>query len=119
MDAKTGCITVDRWSAALGAPVLGIIWHYIDSDWSTRCVPVEPLNMVMSSKTGQQLRCIAQEILEQNPIVGSDEIRVHTATSNNEAETAVYLLTNHFGSVRCVFHMLALAVNVVFESGTV
>ena len=75
-------------------------------------MPVATLNMGMVSKTGQQLRCIIHEILEQNPIVGSDDVRVHTATSDNEESTAlgVDLLTNCVGSVRCVGHTLALAV---------
>lgn len=30
-DAIIGCITWDGWSAALGAPVLGITWHYVKS----------------------------------------------------------------------------------------
>lgn len=85
------------------------------------CVPIATLNMGMVSKTGQQLRCIIQEILEQNTIVGSDDVRVHTATNDNEASTAlaVDLLTNFVGSVRCVVHTLALAVSDVFETGTV
>lgn len=30
--ATIGCITVDAWSSALGAPILGITWHYINND---------------------------------------------------------------------------------------
>lgn len=120
-DARTGCITVDGWSAALGAPILGMTWHYIDKQWNMRCVPIATLNMGLASKTGQQLRYIMQEILEQNPIVGADDVCVHTGTSDNDAATAlaVDLLTNYVGSVRCVVHTLALAVNDVFEHGTV
>ena len=46
---------------------------------------------------------------------------MHTATSDNEAATAlgVDLLTNFVGSIRCVVHTLSLVVNDVFESGTV
>eukprot|EP00178_Gracilaria_changii_P018359 TRINITY_DN5240_c0_g1_i1.p1 TRINITY_DN5240_c0_g1~~TRINITY_DN5240_c0_g1_i1.p1 ORF type:complete len:324 (-),score=45.96 TRINITY_DN5240_c0_g1_i1:1162-2133(-) len=86
-----------------------------------RCVPIAILNMTTAVKTGQQMRCVIEEVLEQSPIVGADDIRVYTATSHNEAATAlaVDLLTNFVGSVRCVVHTLALAVNNVFEDGTV
>lgn len=62
--AKTACITVDGWSAALGAPILGVIWHCIDDNWNMRCVPIATLNMGIAIKTGQQLRFM-EEILEQ------------------------------------------------------
>ena len=120
-NARTRCITVDGWSAALGTPMLRMTWHCIDSQWNMYCVLVATLNIGMASQTGQQLRCIIQEILEQNPIVRSNDVRVHTATSDNEAAIAlaVYLLTNDVCSVRCVVHTLALAINDIFETGTV
>ena len=53
--------------------------------------------------------------MSSNLIVGSDDIRVHTATTDNEPATAlaVDLFTNYVGSVRCIVHTLSLAVNEV------
>lgn len=57
-------------------------------------------------------------MLDQSSIVGSDAIRVYTATSDNEAATvlAVDGLTNFFSCVQFVLHTLLLAVNDVFEN---
>ena len=77
-------------------------WHDIDSQWNMHCVPVATWNMAMASQTGQQLRCVIQEILGQNPRVGSDNVSLHTAASENEgsAARAVNLMTNNVASVR-------------------
>lgn len=58
--------------------------------------------------------------MQNNPVVGSESIRVHTATSGNEAATAMEmeLLTNYVGSVLCVVHTLALVVEDVFKPET-
>ena len=78
-------MTVDGWSAALGSSISGITWHYIHGNWNLPCVPIATMNLGMASKTEQQLRCVKEQILEQNPIVGFDELRVQTAISDNEA----------------------------------
>lgn len=117
--ASVGCITLDGWSAALGSPVLGVTWHFVDDDWRLRCIPISALNTGTASKSGEQLRCIVNEIMSESEIIGSDAIRIHTVTSDNEASVklACDLLTNYVGSVRCVVHTLALCVNGVFEAG--
>ena len=58
--------------------------------------------------------------MNNNLIVVSDNIRVHTATTDNEpaAALSVDLFTNFVGSVRCAAHTLALAVNYFFKTGT-
>lgn len=64
-----------------------------------------------------QLCDILEDIMEHNPVVGCNNISVHIDKSDNEASTdqAVYLYTNHVGSVRCVFYTISLAVNDVLE----
>lgn len=111
---------VDGRNAALGSSILGVTWHFIDSNWKMRCVPIAILNMTTAVKTGQKMRCVIEKVLEQSPVVGSDDIRVYTAPSDNEAATAlaVDLLTNFIGPVLCIVHILSLAVNEV-EDGTV
>ena len=117
--ASTGCITLDGWSAALGAPILGVTWHFVDNAWRLRSIPIAMLNTGAASKSGEQLRCIVTEVLKESEIVGSETIRMHTVTSDNEpaVKLACDLLTNYVGSVRCVVHSLALCVNDVFKEG--
>lgn len=111
---------MDGWRAELGALILGITWHYREKQWNMRCVPIATLNMGLESKSGQQLCSIMQEIREQNPDVGADCVCVHTGPSDNKAymDLAVDLLTKYVGSVCCIVHTLALAMNDVFEHGT-
>lgn len=118
--AMTGCITFDGWSAALGAPILGVTWHFVDTDWRLRCIPIAALNLGDAAKKGKALCALIESVMSNNIIVGSDNIRVHTATTDNEPATAlaVDLFTNYVGSVRCAAHTLALAVNDVFQTGT-
>lgn len=116
--AHVGNITLDGWSAALGTPILGITWNFIDSSWCLKCIPICMLNTGTASKSAEQLRSIVTELLKQSMIVGSDNIRIHTATSDNEPAVglACDLFTNFSGSVRCVVHTLALCVNDVFTT---
>lgn len=69
-----------------------------------------------ASKSGSHLFAILEEIVYQNPIVGSDMICIHKATSENEPTTAIAmdLLTNFVGSIRCVVHTLDLVAKDVF-----
>lgn len=55
-----------------------------------------------------------------SPIVGSDSILVHTATSDNEAAklNAVDRYTNLVGSIRCIVHTIALPFNDLFQPGS-
>ena len=116
-------MTLDGWSEALGAPFLAITWNYIDVDiddaWRLRSVPIAILNTRSASESGEQLRCIVDEVLRHSNIVGSDSLRIHTITSDNQASVKIAcdLLTNHVGSVRCVVHTLALCVNDAFKEG--
>lgn len=118
--SMTGSITVDGWSAALGCPILGMTWHFIDDNWRMKSIPIAMLNTGTASKSAEQLRSIMEEIIRDNSIIGADCIRVHAVTSDNEAAVALScdLLTNFVGSVRCVVHTIALAVNDVFKDGT-
>lgn len=72
-------------------------------------------NVVEASQNGRQLRAIIKTIITQNSIVGSDNVRVFSATTDNEPATALGadLLTNGVGSVRCVVHTVIN--DVVFE----
>ena len=94
--ALTGCLTVDGWSAALGTPILGMTWHFIDDQWRMKSVPVSLLNTWTASKSAEQLRSIMNEIISDNSVIGSDKIKVHAVTSDNEATVAnsYDLLTN-------------------------
>ena len=57
--------------------------------------------------------------MSSNLTVVSDDICVHTETTDNEPATALALdlFTNYLGSVRCIAHTLALAVNDGFKRG--
>lgn len=101
---------MDGWSASLGAPILGMTWHFTDDTCNLHNVPACALNTGTASKSSEQLRCIVQEQLKESMIIGSSKIRVHTITSDNQAAVAlaVDLLTNYVGSVRCVVHTIAL-----------
>lgn len=118
--SMTGSITVDGWSSVLGCPILGMTWHLIEDNWRMKSIPVAMLNTGTASKSAEQLHSIMEEIIGDNIIIGADCIRVHAVTSDNEAAVAMScdLLTNFVGSVRCVVHTIALAVNDVFEDGT-
>lgn len=118
--ASTGSLTVDGWSAALGAPILGITWHFIDEKWNLQSIRISTLNTGGASKSGMQLCHIMEEVLIQSPILGSEKVRVFTGTSDNEPATTlgVDLLTNYVGSIRCTVHTIALAINDVFKEGT-
>lgn len=118
--ALVGNLTLDGWSAALGAPILGITWNFVDDTWRLKCIPICMLNTATASKSAEQLRSIVTEVLKNSPVVGSDKVRVHTATSDNEPAVglACDLLTNFVGSVRCVVHTMALCVNDVFTESS-
>lgn len=40
-----GCITLDGWSAALRATILGMNWHFTDENWRLKCIPSDTLDM--------------------------------------------------------------------------
>ena len=94
-------------------------WHFIDSDWNLKSIPLCSLNIRLSNKTGTQLCSIMEEVLRSRKIVGSESITVNTVTTDNEAAVSksADLLTNYVGSVRCVVHSLALTINDVFKEG--
>lgn len=118
--SRTGSITFDGWSVALGAPVIGVTSHFVNTEWALESIPIATLDIGDASKNGRHLCAFLEEIVQSSPVVGSEIIRVHTATSDNEAATALAmdLFTNYVGSVRCVVHTLALVVNGVFTPGT-
>lgn len=111
-NAMVGCVTADGWSSALRAPILGITWHFVDSAWRLRTVPIATRFLGDASKTGLQLCAVLEDVLHNSPVVGSDKIKVHTCTTDNEAAAAraADLLTNFVGSIRCVVHTISLAV---------
>ena len=115
-NALKGSLTLDGWSSALGTPILGITWHFIDDSWRLCSIPITTLNTGTASKSAEQLRSIVDCVLRNSVIIGSEKISIHTITSDNEPSVAlgVDLLTNYVGSVRCVVHTLALCVNDVF-----
>lgn len=65
----------DGWSAALGAPIIGVISNFVDKDWFLKCIPVALLNIGDASKSGIQQRALIYEIVRENDIIGSDMIR--------------------------------------------
>lgn len=116
--ATTGCMTFDGWSSAQHAPILGVTWHYIDATWKLQCIPVASVNIGDASKSSNQLCAILEDVVKHNMIIGSDNISIHTVTTDNESATALAadLMTNFVGSVRCVVHTIALVVNDVFTA---
>lgn len=88
-DAKTGCVTFDGWSAAHAKPVLGITWHFIDSSWNLKRIPIGTQHIGEASKNAFQLCAILEQVVQDNHIIGLNNIRIHTATSANEPATAV------------------------------
>ena len=119
--ALTSCLTLDGWSAALGEPILGVTWNYIYHLWRLKCVPICILNTRDAYKSSEQLRCIVDEVLKESPVIGSDDISIHTITSYNEPSVAraCDILTNCVGSIRSVVQTIALCVKDVFEEGIV
>lgn len=116
--AMTGCIIFDGWNAALGAPILGVTWHFIDNDWRLRCIPIATMNIRDTLKNGNFLCTLIEAVMSNNLILGLDEIRLHIPTTDNEPATAfaVDLITNFVSSVRGIPHTLALSVNDVFQN---
>lgn len=92
--------------------------HFDDGEWRSRSVRIATLNLSIDSKSGEQLRCIAENILKNSATIGSDTIRTHTVTSDKDpsVKLACNLLKNYVGSVRFVVHTLALCVNSVLRS---
>lgn len=117
--SRTGSVTFDGWSAALGAPVIGVSWHFVNTEWGFQSILITTLDIGHASKNGMQMCAILEEILKSSLAVGSEVIRVRTTTSDDEEATALAmdLVTNYLGSVRCVVHTLALVVNDVFTPG--
>lgn len=117
--ASTGCLTSYGWSSAFGAPIIGVTWHFVDSSWKLRIIPIATQNVADASKNGTQICAVMEQAMPHNIVVGSQTIREHTATSDNEHVTALAtdLYTNDVCVVRCVVHTVAQAVNDVFQPG--
>ena len=116
----SGSIIVDAWSAALGMPILGVTWHFVDESWMLQSIPISILSLGSAKKTASLLKAIIDTLLHENNIVGDDHIKVFSATTDNEEAIclAADLLTHYMGSVRCIAHTLALVVKDVFADGT-
>ena len=89
-----------------------------DATWKLNTAPMTLLKIVTASKTSEQLCAIFHSFMTDNAIVGSEKVKIHTVTSDNETSVArcVDLLTNFVGSVRCVVQTSALCVNDVIEN---
>ena len=92
----TGRLTVDGWSAAVGSTILGRTWKFIEENWLIKSIPFPMLNTGTASKTAKQLKCIIQEVIRDNSVIGSNRIRIHAITSKTQAALALFrdLLTN-------------------------
>lgn len=99
---------------------LCIYWHFIYNSWSLKIVPSATQNTGDTSKNGAQLCAVLELVVLEIHIVGSNKIRIHTATSDNEPEPAVAMdmFTNYVGSERCVVYTIVLSVNDLFKPGT-
>lgn len=62
---------------------------FIDSAWSLQSIPIATLDIGDTSKNCTQLCVILEENMHNNPVVGSESIRVHTVTSDNDAATSL------------------------------
>ncbi len=109
---ETGCASVvsftyDGWSAKLGAPISCMTFHFVNANWNSRTFPLcffdtEENRQVRGGPRGDNGR--GGELKRQaEPAMFSD----------NEPSVAlgVALFLNFSGSVRCVCHTLALAVD--------
>jgi len=109
---NVGSFTYDGWSAAQGASIAGMTFHYIDADWSIKSFPLCFFNIEDMGKTANAHKAIMDAAISTNDKLGSNVV-VMSGTSDNDPATALgvdqYL--NFSGSIRCVCHTLALAIN--------
>lgn len=93
----TGCMKFNGWSAALGAPILRVTWHNVDENRTLKCIPIAAVNTGTRQRSGKQLCSLLEDIVQHNIIIGSEDIRIHTVTTDNEPATclAVDLMTNY------------------------
>lgn len=107
--ARTGSVTFDAWSAALGAQIMGVTWHLGAKNWKLCSIRIASLNINGRPKNSEQLCVVLQENMSTNLVVGSDDVVVSTVTCDIEATRAraVDLSTCFGGSTRCVVHTLA------------
>lgn len=118
--ALTESITVDVWSSALEASMLGVTWNFVYEHRHLKSVPVSTLNMGNAEETGELLRHFVDEVLKDREIIGSPKIRIQTISNDNEASKALYwyLMTNYVGSVLFLIHTTLIWVQDVFKKGT-
>jgi len=111
-DVKVGSFTYDGWSAQFGTPIAGMTFHYIDSSWNLKTFPLCFLSLEDLGKTANQHEAVMSAAITTNDKLGSNVV-VMSGTSDNDPATALgvdqYL--EFSGSVRCVCHTMALAVN--------
>lgn len=115
--ALNGLLTIDCWSASICVPILEISRNVLDERRKPKSIPIGTLNTVEASKSSESLLSIVRWIHNISVVIGSDEIGIHTTTSDNEAPVAMAcdLLTNDVGYVSCAVLTLDLCVNYVFK----
>jgi len=111
-EVRVGSFTYDAWSAKLGASIAGMTFNYIDTDWNLRCFPLCFFDTKDLAKYADDHERIIQASVKDNDKL-SDNVLIFSGTSDTEAAVALgvdqYL--NFSGSVCCICHVLALAVN--------
>lgn len=114
--SQTCSITFDGLRAECGFLVIGVTWHFINSDSVLKCIPTVTLNVEDTSKDTVHLGAILSDIVNISPIVGSDRICIHKESSDNERVTAnaMDLFTNYVDSTRGVVHSLGIVAIGVF-----
>lgn len=95
-------------------------WNVIAESWVIRSFHLYTVNTGDASNHSKLLRSIMENMFCVIAVLGSHRIQVSIATSDYEASTArtVDLHADYVRSVRCVVHIIALALNDVFEEGT-
>ena len=117
-DAVTvGSFTYDSWSSKQGAAIAGMTFNYMDSNWKLRTFPVCFLDIQGMGKSADEHEAIISASLSSNDKIGKS-VLVFSGTSDNEPSVVLGMdqYFNYSGSVRCIYHTLALAVNDAIET---
>lgn len=112
-------VTLDGWSAALGAPTSDIFRDLVGRQGRPKAIPFATLSLGAVPKTREELFCIVDGKVNGCK-TGYGMIKIYTGTSDDETSVrlACDLLTSYVESVPCVVYTLALCVEKGFVNGT-
>lgn len=76
----------DGWYDALGALIICITWHLINSDRCLQNFSISIINICSASKTTFQLHEIMEAVLRDNIIVGGEHMTLYTGKSGYQGQ---------------------------------